>query len=370
MWLCVTVTLLASAAAWDRSKDRYAFMSPLQPFNATAFAGEWYAVWHEGKIQGCPKFNISFDTAANNIFINEFTRNDNVTSVEPLRSVTYRVTSNTAAEGLDIYKWGNPKMDLFKLRTTFLGGDKRFKRWAAFNQHFWTDVNGNQGSDWDQIIILARKPSLNKRRTFKKIKRAFGEVQVKARHHAFDKRLKSLKEIVCDECWNPTPNKNFIAEKFDGVWYPQLHHGQVPGCPQFNVSHNSEQRTRTIKEFVGNSASGRELTLKITGANVAVGPDMYTEGTSVTSVFLGSDDYQSWAAFYQCVQRESDGAHMFHHFLVLSRQPTLSEANRKEAQHEVLEVTEQYCHWDFGDIFKITFALNKQRCGNSSQRIW
>ena len=70
---------------------------------------------------------------------------------------------------------------------------------------------------------------------------------------------------------------------------------------------------------------------------------LYSEGITVTNVFLGSDDYQNWAAFYQCVERENGGdtGHMYDLLIVTKKEKTITEDKLNEAKKEVEEALKE-----------------------------
>jgi len=137
------------------------------------------------------------------------------------------------------------------------------------------------------------------------------------------------------KCLNPQPKTNFYADNFDGDWYVALHHGQVPKCLKFYISHNSANKTATIEEVLL-TGTPSHVTMEVKEANKAVGPGMYNEGIKVTNVFLGSDDYKNWAAFYQCVEREN-GGHMYDLLIVYKKEKTITEEKLNEAKEIVGE---------------------------------
>jgi len=137
------------------------------------------------------------------------------------------------------------------------------------------------------------------------------------------------------KCLNPQPDANFVANEFDGDWYVALHLGQVPKCLKFHISHNLATKTATIEEVLL-TGTPSHVTMEVKGANTAVGPGMYTEGIKVTNVFLGSDKYQNWAAFYQCVEGKN-GGHLADFLIVYKKQKTISEEKLTEAKEVVGE---------------------------------
>jgi len=140
------------------------------------------------------------------------------------------------------------------------------------------------------------------------------------------------------KCLNPQPDINFDANEFDGDWYVALHHGQVPKCLKFHISHNSAENTSTIEEVVltdSGTEAGNAVTMDVIEANKAVGGGMYNKGITVTNVFLGSDDYKNWAAFYQCVEREN-GGHLYDFLIVYKKEKTITDDKLSEAK-EIVE---------------------------------
>jgi len=358
---CKTLVLLGSAAATfaapatDAAGARkYADLRPSRPFDADAFDGEWYPVLHGGQVTGCPKFEISHDTAAGTATIKEFIRSDDVSTAKPLRVITHTITDDITVTGPGLYD------SRLSVTATFLGADKDFQKWAAFLQHIEYDFGVFSG-DFYALIMYSRQPGLeHKNETLEELRAVFGE------REELNQKLDDddFFEPQCKQCLEPKSHQDFEADKFDGNWYPALHMGQVPNCLQFHISHDAAKNTTTIKEIVlSNTSPSKEVTHNVIRTNVATGPGMFRDDITVTNMFLGSDNYQNWAAFYQCVEREDagDSGHMYDFLIVYKKEKTITEEKLTEAKDKTLEVLKRRM-LDFR-ADKFVSALKEPDCG-------
>jgi len=325
MLFCKALVLLGSAAATLAAPATDA--GTTRVFDADAFDGEWYVALHNGQVKSCPKFEISHDDAASTSTIKEFIRRDDVSQADPLRKVTHTVIDAITASGPGMYS------DLYDVTATFRGADAGFQKWAAFQQH----IKGGP-YDFMVFIVYSRQPQLSQEDE----NAAKSALKTAVQGEDLLQKVDGLFEPSC--CFKPSPNTIFVAENFDGVWYPALHKGQVPKCVKFEISHNSAEKTTTITETpLDQTSSSGSVTHNVISTNIAKGPGMYTEGITVTNVFLGSDNYQNWAAFYQCVETKDGGAsgHVGDFLIVYKKEKTINEEKLDDAKEEITDVLEK-----------------------------